>query len=166
MVLLILIILCIPYYNLNAQEDLSYLKPIYEKNKIMHAIALIESNDGQNVNHQILANDSFAIGKYALMPATIKYIIKNNIALKQYKHLLKFTSNQLKQLLNNNAYLNDKLAYCYYDMVVADIGTNNPAYVGYAWLNGPYKTKQVIKSKKNIACHWHVKKMLIAYNRS
>lgn len=165
MILLILLIISLPLYNLNFKEDKSYLKPIQEKNKIMHAIAVIESNDGANINHVAMTNNSFAIGKYALMPSTIKYTIKTNSELHKYKYLLRLSNIQLKKVLNTNVYLNEKLAYCYYDILVKIIGTNDPVYVSYAWLNGPYKAIQVIKSKKNIAQHWHVKKMLVAYRQ-
>lgn len=165
MVLLFLIILCFPFYQLNFQEDLSFLKPIQEKNKIMHAIAVIESNDGKNVNHIIMSNNSFAIGKYALMPSTIKHILKTNNEFIEYKYLLKMSNIQLKKYINKNHVLNEKLAYSYYDIVTNLIKTKDPIYVSYAWLNGPHKTIKMIKQKKNISQHWHVKKMLIAYSK-
>lgn len=165
MVLLFLIILCFPLYQLNFQEDLSYLNLIQEKNKIMHAIAVIESNDGKNINHVVMPNNSFAIGKYALMPSTIKYVLKKNNEFIKYRYLIKMSNVQLKKNLNKDSILNEKLAYCYYDMLTKLINTKDPVYISYAWLNGPYKTIQMIKQKKNISHHWHVKKMLMAYNK-
>jgi len=146
-------------------DDLSALPVLLANNlkhKTMHAIAVIESGDGKNINHPVLPDKSFAIGKYALMPQTIRHIIKTHKDLSKYKNLLRFNNHQLKKFLKKHPDISDVLAYKYYDYIVQQLGTNHPMYVSYAWLNGPYKAK--LKLHQNISAHWHVKKFLLVYS--
>lgn len=131
------------------------------KKKTMKAIAIVESDDGKNINHKILSDFSFAIGKYALMPNTIRFVIKKEKALKEYFFLIDYSNIELYRYFKKNPFVLEKIANFYYDIIVGKIKTQDPAYVGYAWLNGIEKTKKNIN--KNISNHWHVKKILKAY---
>jgi len=159
-----IIILCNIFFLPNTSDDTSVLPDYWLKNiknKTMHAIAVVESNDGKNVKHPVLANKSFAIGKYALMPITVRHVVKTQPVFKSYKFLLKYNNAQLAKFFNKNQPIYNNVAFVYYDMMIKELGTNEPAYVGYAWLNGPYKAKK--KLNQNIQAHWHVKKIMLAY---
>lgn len=137
-----------------------YLKNI--KHKTLKAIAIVETNDGKNLNHKILPNLSFAIGKYGLMPDTIKYIIKNDKHFTAFNFLLNSDNKAMAVFCNKNKKITEDFAFAYYDMVVKELNTVDPAYIGYAWLNGIYGTKKILR--KNVTKHWHVKKILVAFN--
>lgn len=162
--LLIFLLINIVSVNSTADEKTNfeqlYLKNI--KNKTLKAIAIVETNDGKNLNHKILPNLSFAIGKYGLMPDTIKYIIKNDRRFTAFNFLLNSNNKAIAAFLNKNKKVTEDFAFSYYDMVVKELNTVDPAYIGYAWLNGIYGTKKILK--KNVTKHWHVKKILIAFN--
>ena len=148
--------------NIDNTEDFAKLYLENIKNKTMRAISIVESNDGENTNHLILPNNQFAIGKYGLMPQTIKYIIKSDEKYANYRFLLNYNNYKLNDYLKKYPQVSKQIAYTYYDFIVKELGTIEPAYIGYAWLNGPNKAKR--KLKINLSSHWHVRKIISAFN--
>jgi hypothetical protein len=142
---------------------IEYIKPVQEikeyvldhsKIKTLKVIAKIESNDGKNTLHKKLNSGmhegSSAIGKYGLMPLTIKDIDDRFKAL---------SDEQIRFKLNRNPELEFDLASKYYDILREELKTTDPGKIGYGWLVGVTGAKKALKIGKNIENHFHVKKI-------
>lgn len=104
------------------------------KTETLQIIRLIESNNGKNVQHK-----SSAYGDFAIKPSTA----------------LEYTGMQITK--HNQKKVAEKL----YDKITAELKTEDPNAVVYAWLKGTTGAKRQLNKPipyRSISSHWHVKK--------
>jgi hypothetical protein len=131
----------------------------YPKLDTLDAIAQVETGNGKYMDHKPVEGSmhkgSSAIGKYGIMPSTIK---------ETEKSLSKFSDDQIRKKISKDPELEEKIASKYYDRLREQLGTNDPEAIGYGWLQGISGAKRDLKEGKDISEHWHVKKIRNAYN--
>jgi len=138
------------------------------KHKMLRTIASVETSSGQNLNHETvdrgLNRGHKAYGKYGLMPITIKEVLTKDPQFKNHFHAAqKLEGNQVHAYMQKNPGLEDQVARSHLRRLRAKFG-DDPAKIGYAWLNGVTGTNKAIKNGTPIKDHWHVKKILNAFN--
>lgn len=109
-----------------------YFKDI--KTETLQIIRLIESNNGKNVQHK-----SEAFGDYAVKPSTA----------------LQYTGMKINK--HNQKTVAEKL----YDKITAELKTEDPNAIVYAWLKGTTGAKRQLNKPiyyRPITEHYHVKK--------
>lgn len=140
---------------IESQKDYVTDHPKFET---LDAIANVETGDGKYMNHKPVHGEmhkgSSAIGKYGIMPSTIK---------ETEKSLDKLSDEQLRKKISQDPELEEKVASKYYDRLREQLGTNKPEAIGYGWLQGITGAKKALKSGKEINKHWHVKKIKNAF---
>lgn len=144
-----------------------------KKSKIknmLRAIALVESNAGQNTNHKPVFSKKnnrmeTAYGHYGLMPDTIKDVVsKNPEHFKGHEALLSNNIGDIHNHLDKHPELQHKIAKKHLERM-SKVFNNNLAAIGYGWFNGVTGTKRAIKQGKDISNHWHVQKIKNAYKQ-
>lgn len=137
------------------------------KQKMLRTIAAVESTGGQNTNHaQVnhgLNRGHKAFGKYGLMPITIQEVLTKDPQFKAHFEAGKMDGPQLHAYMQKNPGLEDQVARSHLKRLRSKFG-DDPAKIGYAWLNGVTGTNKAIKNGTPIKEHWHVKKILNAFN--
>ena len=135
------------------QEDKDYVTD-HPKQETLKAIAEVESSGGKNLAHKKMSHGlhkgSSAIGKYGLMPLTIK---------ETEKSLQNLSNEEIKQKLMKDAELEERVASKYYDRLRKQLDSNDPGKIGYGWFQGITGAKKNIKKGKDIEKHFHVKKI-------
>lgn len=109
-----------------------YFKDI--KTETIQIIRYIESNNGKNVQHK-----SIAYGEYGIKPSTA----------------LEYTGMKI------NKHNQKKVAEKLYDRITAELKTEDPNAVVYAWLKGTTGAKRQLNKPlyyRPITEHYHVKK--------
>lgn len=145
-------------------------EPGYDKPALQRAMARVESNEGQNTNHDLLTAGpdagTRAKGQYGFTNSTIKDVIKNSPAFKKtHGHVLQYDDDQMHNLIyNEQPHLQHHLASEQIDNIARALNTKKPEHVAYAWLNGISGTQKALQSGKDINGHWHVQKVMKAYN--
>lgn len=131
----------------------------HPKLNTLEAISEVESGGGKYLKHKPISEGlhkgSSAVGKYGLMPLTIK---------ETEKSLADLSDQQIKKKIAMNPELEDKIASKYYDRLREKLGTNDPETIGYGWLQGISGAKKALNEGKDISDHWHVKKIREAYD--
>lgn len=151
-------------------NDVQVEKPVYDKKRTLKAIKMVESNSGRNTNHSIVSHGlnkgSKAFGSYGLMPKTVLDVVGKSKNLKtKYGDALGLDDVKLTEYMKNKPGMEDDVANRYYDNVVREIGSEDPGYVGFAWLNGAGGAKKAMSEGKDLSQHWHVKKLNSAYQK-
>ena len=140
---------------IESQKDYVTDHPKFET---LDAIADVETGGGKYMKHKPvhggMHKGSSAIGKYGIMPSTIK---------ETEKSLSKLSDEQLRKKISQDPELEERVASKYYDRLREQLGTNKPEAIGYGWLQGITGAKKAIKSGKDIDKHWHVKKIKNAF---
>lgn len=135
------------------QEDKDYVTD-YPKQETLDAIAQVETRGGQDLAHKKmmkgLHKGSSAIGKYGLMPLTIK---------ETEQSLKDLSDEEIKRKLSQDEKLEEKIASKYYDRLRKQLDSNDPGKIGYGWFQGITGAKKDIKKGKDIEKHFHVKKI-------
>ncbi len=127
---------------------------------ILRAIALVESNNGKNVNHKMTSQGT-AFGVYGLMPKTIQYIVKKTPKLHKYRRVATLPIGKVKTFMLAHPMLEHYVALALYKQLVRKFG-KDPARIGIAWFMGATGASQMTSSE--ILSHWHTVKILKAYN--
>jgi hypothetical protein len=152
-------------------EQVQEQKPIVQEqkpkikfsDKMLRAIAQVESSGGKNVSHQPLSEDSIhqgtrAIGKFGLTPVLIQETVNLNKDLgKKYPHIKNASIHEVEGHMSPE--IEKEIAKTHLQRLRTHFG-DNPAAIGMAWLNGITGTKRAISQGKNLEDHWHVKKIL------
>lgn len=136
------------------------------ENKIdsfLHKIAQIESSGGKNINHKTMQSGiqkgDAAIGRYGLMPNTIRELInREKIAGNDspvLKYLEKMPSDQLTKFVNENADVERMLAETMAKLVLNRFDTEQEA--AYAWNMGHNISPEKIK-ERDVDSHYYVKR--------
>ena len=120
------------------------MMPNQKIKEFLDRIAKLESNSGQNINHKMMTRGiqagTTAIGKYGLMPNTVKEIISNKIkygqATPELKAIANLTPDQIKMVLEHKPELQDQLAESYAKTVMLK-KLGDPDQMAYSWFNGP-----------------------------
>lgn len=133
-----------------------------DKQKVLRAIAMVESRGGQNTNHQPTSQGT-AWGSYGLMPNTIKDTIAKNPSLKEHRAVLDMDHDSVHDYMAQNPKLEHQVASAYYDKVYGKFG-DDLAAIGHSWLNGVTGTLRAKQQGKDINSHWHVMKIKRAYD--
>lgn len=135
------------------QEDKDYVTD-YPKQETLEAIAEVESSGGKNLAHKKMMRGmhkgSSAIGKYGLMPSTIK---------ETEKSLQDLSEEEIKRKMMRDEELEQRVASKYYDRLRKQLDSNDPGKIGYGWFQGITGAKKDIKKGKDIEKHFHVKKI-------
>jgi hypothetical protein len=130
----------------------------YPKIDTLKAISDVETRGGEDIAHKVMEggmhSGSSAVGKYGLMPSTIK---------ETEKSLSKLSDDELKSQFSKNPELEEKVASKYYDRLREQLGSNAPENIGYGWLQGITGAKKALKEGKDIDEHWHVQKIKKAH---
>lgn len=134
------------------------------KEKMLRTISSVESTGGTDYNHKKVESGlnagHTAAGEYGLMPLTTKDIVGMHPHLNQkYGHLLDMSPDQVKQELEKSPNMQREIAGAHVKRLAKIFG-NDPAKIGYAWINGVQGTMRAIKNNVNIEDHWHTKKIL------
>lgn len=137
------------------------------KNKTLKAISAVESQNNPKAQHQIMSTGmhkgSSAIGSYGLMPITIREMVKKNPDLnKKYGHLANVSGDTFKSLVLHNPETEHEIASKLYDNLASKFG-HHPEAISHAWFNGVSGTMKALKDKKDLGKHWHVRKIMKAY---
>ncbi len=148
------------------------LKPekAFDRTALQQAMAQVESNNGKNTNHDLLEigpdAGTHAKGHYGFTNSTIKDVIRNSPSFRNsHSHVLDFDDNQIHELIyNEEPALQHRLASEQINNITRELKTNKPEHVAYAWLHGITGAQKAISENKNINDHWHVKKVMQAYN--
>lgn len=141
--------------------------PKYSSQKMLDAIAQVESSGGKNQRHAAgggpIHGTEHAYGKYGLMPQTIRETVRMNRDLAtRYGHASRLKGPDLAHFMQDNPKLEDLVAQRHLARLEHHFG-QNPSKIGYAWLEGIRGTYDAEKQKKDIQNHWHVKKVNDAY---
>ncbi len=142
----------------------------FDKDALQHAMAQVESNHGLNINHDLLSAGpdagTRAKGHYGFTNSTIKDVIRNSPSLRNtHKDVLEYNDDQMHNLIySEQPHLQHHLASEQIGNIVRTLKTNKPEHVAYAWLNGIGGAQKAINERKDINNHWHVKKVMDAYN--
>ena len=132
------------------------------KQKTLEAISIVESRNNSKAKHSIVKKGvqkgHYALGKFGLMPNTIKDIIKKDRLLSlTHSYVLKYNQIQLKTLIENDIRFEYEIASKLYDRLQKKYKTLDK--ISYSWLNGSVKNTSV----KN---HWYVKRVEKQFKRS
>lgn len=140
----------------------------YSSGRMLNTIASVESQHGKLTQHKPLGgihHGESAFGKYGLTPNTIRETIHMHPDLKQ-KHAKAMTlrGDDIRRYMEDNPGLEDAVAQKHLKRLEHHFG-QDPGKIGYAWLEGIRGTHKASKEKKDIANHWHVKKIKDAYDK-
>lgn len=141
----------------------------YSTQKMLQTIAQVESSGGSQQEHKEiergLNRGTAAFGKYGLTNSTIRDTIRMNKDLRnKYKKALSLDDKSLHNYMQDNKGLEDVIAERHVKRLEHHFG-QNPDKIGYGWLNGVRGTYKAGKENKDLASHWHVKKIKDAYNK-
>lgn len=140
----------------------------YNSSRMLNAISQVESSGGKNMNHEAVQGSMHhgekAIGQYGMMPVTIRETLKLNPDLSRaHGKAIKLHGSQLEHYIQDNPGLENQIAQKHLQRLEHHFG-NDPAKLGFAWLNGVTGTNKALKNHEDISKHWHVKKVNNAYN--
>jgi 2'-5' RNA ligase len=140
----------------------SQVKHSYSSQKMLHTIAQVESSGGKFANHRALGGmheGEKAYGKYGLTPVVIRETIKMHPELKKkHQKAVLLEGDDLHRYMQDNPGLEDSVAQRHLKRLEHHFG-QDPAKIGYAWLQGITGTYQASKENKDIHGHWHVRKI-------
>ncbi len=156
-----------PKQTFSPKNDYSTSQTI-QKDVDLRSIADTESGNKDKASHETVMTGlnagSSAIGRYGMMPLTVKDLVAKKSSLNKYKNVLKYSDSQLADFMHKNPQFQKEVASVHYDRL-SNIFNGNLAHIAHAWLNGVQGTKNAIKAGKNIISHWHVQKVINARNK-
>ena len=139
--------------------------PVYSSKRMLNSISAVESQKGKNTNHAPTKTGESAIGKYGLMPDTIKDTIHMNPDLKtKYGKAMGLRGDDMRRYMQDNPDMEDTVAQKHVARLEHHFG-QNPETIGYSWLNGVSGTYKAQKQKIDIKNHWHARKIRDAYDK-
>jgi hypothetical protein len=141
----------------------------YSPKRMLSTIAAVESSKGRDLAHAAVPGQMHhgeqAYGKYALMPQTIRETIGMNRDLRsKYGKATKLHGQDLYNFMRDNKGLEDQIASKHLQRLEHHFG-QDPAKIGRAWIGGISGTNKAIKNNEDIKNHWHVLKVLEAYDK-
>ncbi len=142
--------------------------PDQKRDVDLNAIAQVESRGGKDTKHKTITTGlnagSSAVGRYGLMPLTIKDLVSKEPALNKYKGVLKQSDSEIHSLAAKHPTFEKDVASAYYDKLnnAFNGDINN---IAHAWLNGKAGTNRAIEKGKKIQDHWHVRKVVKERNK-
>lgn len=140
----------------------------YSSKRMLNTIAEVESKKGKYQEHKPVGGmhqGESAIGKYALMPATIRDTIHMNPDLRaKHARAMNLRGDDMRRYIEDNPGLEDTLAQKHLSRLEHHFG-QNPEKIGYSWLNGIKGTYRAQKENRDIKNHWHVAKIREAYEK-
>ena len=140
----------------------------YNSKRMLASIADVESSKGKNENYPAVGgihHGESAVGRYGLMPNTIRETVHMNRDLKsKYGKALNLKGDDMRRYIHDNPDFENAVAEHHLKRLEHHFG-QNPSKLGYAWLEGIRGTYNAEKHKKDIENHWHAKKIRDAYNR-
>jgi hypothetical protein len=138
--------------------------PSYNHQRMLQAIAQVESSGGKNINH-VPTSSGTAYGKWALMPNTIHDTIKGHKDLKtKYGKALALNGTQLQRFMHDNRGLEDVIADRHLAHIEHNFG-NDTDRVGFAWNQGISGTKNAKNKGVDVSSHPYTKKIRDAYGK-
>ena len=155
--------------KINIQAD---VKPIIErmdKDKEHHlrVIAQVESSGGKDLDHVPVNTNmhrgTSALGKYGIMPLTIKETIERHPDLRdKFGHVVGKDLRQVASIAQENPEIVEHVASRFYDKLRRRYG-NDIAKIGFSWNQG--QNALMNDPDKDYLNHWHTKKILEADQR-
>ncbi len=145
-------------------QSASVSQATYTPQRMLHAIAQVESTNGQNENHKTTSKGDRAYGRYGLMPNTIRETVHMNPTFKQHSKVQQLQGDDFRHYMDDNKGLEDQIASKHLERLEHHFG-QDPSKIGYAWLNGIRGTYQAQKQNKDINNHWHAAKVKDAYDK-
>lgn len=141
---------------------------MYSTDRMANTIRAVESQKGKFTNHKELQrgpdSGEHAFGQYGLTPSIIRETIHMNPEFKRHKKVMGLKGDDLRRYMEDNPNLQHDIAVKHIKRLEHHFG-QDPAKIGYAWLNGITGTNQALKQKADINNHWHVKKINDAYGK-
>lgn len=159
-------------HTVSAKQDLPTIeapKPSYDHQKMLQAIAQVESGNGLNTHHAEgggkIHGGEHAYGNYAVMPETVREIVAAHKDLRaKHNKVLALKGEQLHRYLDDNKGLDKEIAHRYLTHIEHVLGPN-PDHISYAWLNGIQGAKKARNKGKDLSKHWYSKRVRDAYNK-
>lgn len=154
--------------QLNPPKQEQVIEQQSPKQDILQSIRQVESSGGRDTAHAKLPESGIhrgerAYGSYGLTPLLIRETVSKHPDLqKEHGVLTRLHGQKVHDYMRKNPELEHELASRHYDRLAEHFG-HDPAKIGHAWLNGITGTKRAINKGRNIKDHWHVKKILDAY---
>jgi hypothetical protein len=140
----------------------------YDSKRMLASIAQVESSKGKNVSYPAVGgihHGESAVGKYGLMPNTIRETIHMNPDLKnKYGKGLNLKGDDMRRYMQDNPEMEDAVAQKHLQRLEHHFGQSQ-SKIGYAWLEGIRGTYKAQKANKDIENHWHVKRIKEAYSK-
>ena len=138
----------------------------YSSQRMLRAISSVESQNGKMTNHKQLPNGERAYGKYGLTPSIVRDTVKMDPQMKmKHSKAINLHGDAMNHYMHDNPGLEDQIAQKHVSRLEHHFG-QDPAKIGYAWLNGISGTNKAAKEGKDIQNHWHVQKVKNAYMNS
>lgn len=118
--------------------------PVYKNKDFLNKIMQIESSGGKNVNHPVVTAPNLqqgdqAVGRYALMPNTVKELVNRRrlrgTVSPEMLDLTQMAPDQLKQHLATNPELEEQLANDLSTHVIRKQGGDEDK-AAYSWIQG------------------------------
>jgi 2'-5' RNA ligase len=140
----------------------------YSSERMANTIRSVESQKGKLQNHKELQRGpdagEHAFGEYGLTPSVIRETIHMNPKLKAHRKALALRGNDLRRYMQDNPHLQNDIAMMHIKRLEHHFG-QDPAKIGYAWINGITGTNKAMQQKADINNHWHVLKIKDAYGK-
>lgn len=142
----------------------------HDKERGLNAIAQVESSGGLNTQHKEvksgLNRGDTAVGRFAMMPKTIKDLVNKDHTLRAtYSHIADMSGEQMASHFKENPGIEKEIAGRNYDRISHSLGTKDLSVISHSWLNGVEGTKKQLASGKNVSNHWYVNRVMDAYNK-
>lgn len=144
--------------------------PAYDHNRMLRAIAQVESSGGINTKHGEgggpIHGREHAYGTFGLMPETIREIINGHKDLKaKHGKALALKGKQLHRYMHDHPNLENIIADRHLSHMEHVLG-NNPSLLGFSWLNGTTGGLEAKHGKVDYKNHWHAKRVKAAYDKA
>lgn len=157
--------------NLAGHAKAPEFKVSHNKDLGLKAIASVESSGGKNISHKEvksgLNKGSSAIGKYGMMPLTVRELATKDHALKQhYGHLGSASDSEIKEHFASHPEIEHEFASRNYDRISDSLKTKDLRLIGHSWNQGMANTHKAVASGKDIGKHPYVKKIVDAYEKA
>ena len=142
-----------------------------QKRHMLNAISQVESSGGKNTKHDRLPASGIhkgghAYGEYGLTPILIKETIKKHPDLmSKHGDLTKYRGQLFHDTMKLRPELEHEIASRHYDRLAKQF-ENNTHKIAFSWLSGIRGTHRADKMGISFKNHWHVKKVMKAYNQS
>jgi hypothetical protein len=151
----------------DARQSTEVPRAHFDSERMLRAIASVESSGGKNQNHKEIKHGlnagQRAYGKYGLTPNVIHETISHDPELKrQHGKATLLQGQDLTNYMKMNPNLQEGIARSHVKRLTGHFGPN-PALIAHGWNEGIHGTYRAKKNNYDFTKHPYVKKILQAY---